>query len=625
MFDQPAFTFQDALEMVEALDDPLGLKTGVANHRASLKRVAKTDIPGLLTSDLSALPMTLEFIDTFFERLDRHSPPASKEERKARGTWRSRLRTTCRRLLCIPVVRTTDQWDKFLIEVRRVGAKRGLCDQALTPITSTLRNAAVESGLEPSTLTGTWLREVIKVAGRNRRRTLVAGAALMDKLRPDLPDDLRPAPFGPILVPLANQRVSNPLPPDVAAELELYLDQRVAGTTAKGINRNVTIKAGIKNGESTTIYRQSLGWLFDSLCVIGKLAPNSKVNLLELARFDWLGVVVIEAIGDLQVDEGDQRTFPWNQISANTIRSRVRALITMFGTLKNSYLMEEIELHDPTSSSPEKFTPRKLLRTLNQHCRDGMTDAHKTFCRSLVTDSDRQCLFLNMHSICWAQAQSRWKGFQDQGHHDQMRTINLCLVAAILAIVVNIPLRGRTVVSLAILGNNRDISFSKGKRRIEFHISPENMKAKKQFDSSLEDDRYNKPRQIIDWFIKGPRQEIMNDPRFLPESNVDPDLLFCGISRARYNRILSDWSEDAGMRMTTHMFRHGLASILINCCEANIRNVADILGNEPKTAEKNYVFQDLIKRREKTLDMISQHRENLINTQHLGRTKSATK
>src|SRR5690606_12596968 len=98
--------------------------------------------------------------------------------------------------------------------------------------------------------------------------------------------------------------------------------------------------------------------------------------------------------------------------------------------------------------------------------------------------------------------------------------------------------------------------------------------------------------------------ELLQNSSLLRADSAQPDLLFCGVGRARYNRVLTDWSEDLGLRMTTHMFRHAIASILINCCDCPIEDVARMLGNSTAVTERRYVFQDLMKRRGRTLQKL---------------------
>lgn len=621
MFDQQRYTAQDALDLIEAGTAPLHFETGSGVYRAAVKRLAKHHISGMMTSDLSAIPIDLAFVDLLFERLNR-LPPASKKERQARAQWKSRLRTIARRLGDVPVMRTTTSWENFLDAVKQLAVVRGMNEQGLIPVTSSLRAAAVEDGLEPSDLTRHWLTDVLKKSSQKRRKSLKSGAQIVDDFWPDLPPHLRPNEcFGSIEIS-SRKRRGRPLPRRVAEELESYLAQRVAGKTAEGFTRSVTVQAGIKEKESTNIYRQATGWFFDALCEFGELESDADIGMADLARLDWLGKIAFEALADEDTDDGEPRAFPWSPIQAKTVYNRTSSLITMIGTLYPDFLLQQYELHDPSAPVPEAINAEGLRKILQGHFKQEMTDSHRAFCRAIILDEDRQRLLLNMHMICWAEAQEDWKTYGSQRPHQQMQTMNLCILAAILATVVNIPFRARTITSMVLEGERPDLSLPKGQKRIEFHVAPARMKVPKTFDAILEDTRHSRPRQIIDWFIAGPRRELLQNPRLLRPENTKSNLLFCGIGRARYNRVLAEWTEDIGIRMTTHMFRHALASILINCCDCPLEDAARMLGNTVATAERQYVFQDLIRRRGGTMRKLAGYREKLAETHHPGRKRT---
>ncbi|AMY68309.1 hypothetical protein [Frigidibacter mobilis] len=620
MFDHSRFTVQDALDLIESGTPPLAFGTGVAVYRAAVKRLAKTSVPSLLTGDLATIPMSLAFVDLLFSRIELQ-PPVSKKERDHRSQWKSRLRTIARLLEGVPVVGTTAGWDACLAAVKSLAKARGLKEQALIPITSTIRQAAVEDGREPSDLTHDWLVNIIKKSSPKRRDSLRQGAKLLDDFWPELPSQLRPSRrFGAVEI-VSLKRRSLPLPPRVAEQLEAYLARRVAGKTAQGFVREVTVEKGLKAEESTNIYRQALGWLFDCLCVAGELTPEAELEIADLARLDWLCKVAVEALADEAADDGEPRVFPWQPIVAKTIYNRTSSLVTMFGFLSPSFLKQQVELRDPEAPSPEVVDAAGLQRILSVRVSNEMTYAHRTFCRALVIETDQQRLLLSMHMICWSDAQRRWKTFKQQGRHERMQTMNLCILAAILSLVVHIPFRARTVTEMALEGSRPDLSLPKGGKRIEFHIAAKRMKVPKDFDAVLEDTKLSRPRQILDWFIAGPRQELLKDPQLLPLENRRPERLFCGVGRARYNRVLVEWTEEVGLRMTTHLFRHALASVLINCCGLPLAEAANLLGNSAATAERQYVFQDLIRRRSEAIQNLANHREHLVETRHPGRRR----
>ena len=620
MLDQTEYSVQDALDLIEAGTPPLRFETGQAVYRAAVKRISKTTVPGLLTNDLYAIPMTVSFVDIFFERWSQQ-PPSSKKERNSRAQMKSRLRTIARRLEGAPVVHTTDGWATFLKRIEQVAAARGLPAQALIPITSSLRAAAVADGLDPPHLTRNWLVGRMEVTGQKRRDSLRDGARLIDTMWDSIPENMRPSrPFGTIKLP-SRKRKSLPLPPRVFIGLEDYLNQRVAGTTVEGFTRTISVQAGIKQDESTNIYRQATGWLFDSLCAVGVLRADTDIKLADLAQLDWIGRVAFEALADARNEDGDIRQFNWNPIKPKTIYNRVSSLIKMFGTLVPEFLTQTARFQGPSSTSSEVLTPEGLLKVLAKHFGNEMTDAHRSFCRKVILDNNRQKLILNMHMIAWQKASVRWQSFDEQTHHEQMQTMNLCVLSAMLAIVVNIPFRARTLTSLVLEGEKPDISLPKGAKCIEFHVAAARMKVPKMYDATLEDTKHSRPRRIIEWFMAGPRNELLRNPRLLRTGNRRADLLFCGISRARYNLTLIDWTEELGLRMTTHMFRHALASILINCCGCPLEEAARMLGNTVAVTERQYAFQDIMRRRSDTLKKLEGYRSELTDTHHPGRNR----
>lgn len=621
MLDDHHYTAQDALDMVlegshEVLD---GKTSSIPGYRAALKRFTKASVKGIITSDLSKIPLTIEFIDHFFERLNRDSPPQSKKERKARGDWQSRLHTISRRLEGVPVMRSTPAWENFLDHVKNFGMKQGFTKEGLIPVTSTFRAVAVETGVEPHEMTRNWLTGVMKGATQKRRDSLQSGIKLLDQLWLDIPEHLRPPePFGSIQI-TSERRRSLPLPPRITAELESYLASRVAGETAQGLTRDVSVKEGINPIQSTNIYRQAVGWMYDSLCIVGKLNPDADIGINDLASLEWLSQTAFEALSEVEADAGTSRTFPWKPLEPETIYRRTGALIRIFNNSVPDFHIHYIDVFDPIKQRTTKTNAEGVRKVLSSHCSDEMTDQHRSFCRVLVTSEEKQYLFLNMHMICWEQAQNRWKTYDRQTDFEKGQTINLCVLAAILALVVNIPFRARTICEMVLEGPESDLSLRKDDKKIALHVAPARMKMKKRFDADVEDRKLSKPRKILDWFIQGPRKELLSNPKLLLDTNRRPERLFCGIGRARYNKILSEWTEEVGMRMTTHEPRYALASILINCCGVSVADVARILGNSIDVAERRYVFFDLIKQRSNTLKVIEDHRQHLVDLHHPGR------
>jgi hypothetical protein len=324
---------------------------------------------------------------------------------------------------------------------------------------------------------------------------------------------------------------------------------------------------------------------------------------------------VWQALGDLEAGVGQPRFFPWKPISAKTLYSRADALVRFFGTQKPGFEEERVALLRAGRGSAGVISASDMLQRIGQRIPKGMTAEHRQFCLALLADPDRQRLLLNIHSLCWADAQELWHGYTRQTSAERRRTIDLCVLAAILGIVVHIPFRAHTIVSLHLEGETPDVLLPPGKPVIDLVVFRERMKVPKDFEVILRDDATSQPRRILDWFIAGPRQALLSDPNLLSTNKRDPRLLFGGIDEARYGEILSNWTFDMGMRMTTHLFRHAIATLLVNICEADLQEVATLLGNTVEVTARHYVFNDGLRQRMRAVHRLAEARSNLAGPQ----------
>ncbi|SDJ63717.1 hypothetical protein [Salipiger marinus] len=181
MLDQSQYSAQEALDLIQADTPPLAFGKGTAVYRAAVKKLRQLDIPGMMTSDLAGIPMTLAFVDLLFERWDR-TPPRTTKEKESRAQQKSRLRTIARRLEGTPIVHMSEDWAGLCELARKLAQQHGWSEQTLIPLTSSLRAEAVADRLEPTDLSRDWLANLLRVRGRKRRDSLKAAARLLDEL-----------------------------------------------------------------------------------------------------------------------------------------------------------------------------------------------------------------------------------------------------------------------------------------------------------------------------------------------------------------------------------------------------------------------------------------------------------
>jgi hypothetical protein len=566
-------------------------------------------------------PVTMEAVDTIIARIEK-TPPISEKERRKRKNISTRLRKLARVVSDTPT--WSPAWAALGVALDAIVEEDNMAEQKLIPVKNTLRSVALEDNMDPNEMTAAWLSARMQAATAKRRESLRDGAKLLDLLYDRLPETLRPAqPFGDMSDKGGGQRRSGIMPPNVAAELLRYRDGRLQGTAGIGLRENIliSVEGGIKP-TSTVIYDQGLKWFFDSLRAGGILTSETMPeSLAEAASLDWLSKVAFQALDDHSCyQEGKTPFLPWDPIKPKTIGSRVIALTKMFSDIQPDF-PEQTVLKYMADGKTKPMNATELNSIVSDWVDgNGMTPQQRRFCLSLIRDEDRQRLLLNMHTIAWSEAQQLWAQWDSLDASEKRPAMDLCVLAAILAIVVHFPFRARTVTELTIAGSSPDVILPLQKTVIDFAVFRGRIKNDNDFDAILKDTRESQPRKILDWFIGGPRQKLLDDANLLAADHRRPECLFAGVGVARYGKVLSDWTEKQGMRMTTHGFRHAIATILINLCGARLEDVARMLGNKnTEIVSRHYVMIDGIRRRAEVLNKMHEHRKHLNVTKHPGR------
>lgn len=605
------------------------LKLGVAPFDFPAAKDCRTAINQLQKSyghflgkrGVASTPLNMQAIDAIEKKINSTPPESQKELRKRKNIF-TRLRNLARIIANAP--KTSRDWDTLTRALLELYSTEEWPEKKLIPITNTMKSMALEDSLDPSELTTAWLLSRLQTTTSKRRASLLDAAALLDGLFYRLPPEVRPrCRFGEVCRNVGGKRHSGKLPPTIEAELHSYIASRIVGTSIEGLreNRPVSLGDSIKPA-STVIYDQAMKWYLDSLRVSGNLSyqeiPN---NLHEIARLDWLSKVAFQALEDYEMSENDLPTLlPWAPIAPKTIESRVYALCAIFKCVNREFENQKISRLSGGQEA-EPLTVTEFCKYVSRRVGgDEMSPRQREFCLKLISDENRQRLILNMHTLCWKDAKAAWDKWADLDRNERRHAINLCALAASLAIVVHFPFRGATVTQLTLGGSTPDISLPKNSGKIAFTVSGAHMKNSVAFDGLLEDKRDSQPRKIIDWFISGPRQELLKNSDLLAEKYRRPERLLAGLDTGRYGKALSTWTMDAGMRMTTHAFRHAIATILVNLCAASLEDVTRMLGNtNTDIVARHYVFIDGVNRRKYALDQMAEHRRRLGALEHPGR------
>lgn len=560
---------QDLLNLVVDPTDPLKVGTGVANYRAAISAV--TRLKGM-PSDLALIPADPERILRAVSAAIEHGSSTKKIPK----TVPSRLRTLFEKSAITTATRRVSEWDQLRDFLDRMAAGMNIDPKKFIPITHTLAGFASADGLTPSQVTTDWLIAKRKLASAKQAQSLEAAARLLQQYHNQLPYDVRPTILGD-LPAVAGQRKSGALPPLIAQDLAQYLAEKRAPSMLTGVDGTVEVSGHGVGVHAEIAIGQAVKWYNNCLVAVGYLTPASNADTQTIARMDWLEAVVAESLADLR-REPEKRRLPWKPISAKKLSDHFR------------YILKFLYRFSPEAQ--EDYQPvERIRRIFSELISDEMTPENRHFCKAILADEEKMWVVLNMHTLLLQEALDAWKDYPRQSPVKQAQTLNLATLAAIAAIETSFPFRARTVLNLSLFGENPDIKLPhKYPNRIEFDVVRTIIKNRRTFDADLEDSESSRPREILDWFVGGPREEILRNTYFLSPQKRKPTLLFAGYDYKRYNETLQFHSARLGVRMKTHQWRHATASILINLEDANIEEIAAVMNITVAVLLKRYAF-----------------------------------
>jgi hypothetical protein len=563
-------TLRDLLNLVLDPTDPLRVGTGVANYRAALNCV--TRLKGM-PSDLSLIPADAERVLTAVSAAIKHGA-TTKTIPKAVP---SRLKTLFEKASLKTAVKRLSPWEQLRDFLDGLSEELDIDPKTFTPINHTLANFASAEGLTPSQVTRDWLVTKLERASAKEAASLRGAVKLIRMYHNDLPYDIRPIVIDD-LPSVSGQRKSRALPPLIAHDLNQYLNEKCAHGMLEGTEgeKLQVSDNGISIASAISI-EQALKWYHDCLVALGYLSAASDATTHTIARMDWVEAVVAESLADLR-REPDKRRFPWKPIGAKKLENHFgyvrRFLYHFVPNIKADYMPVE-----------------KIIRVFSDLLRDEMTPENKKFCLSILSNDEKMWVVLNMHTLLFQEAKDAWRDYTQQSPVKQAQTLNLAILAAIAAIETSFPFRAHTVLNLSLFGDDPDVKLpAQHPNRVEFDVVRRIIKNRETFTGDLEDSESSRPREILDWFVAGPREEILNNAYFLPVQNRQPNLLFGGYNYKRYNETLQFHSARLGLRMKTHQWRHAIASILINLEGANIEDIAAVMNISIAVLLHRYAF-----------------------------------
>lgn len=562
-------TLQNIWDLVVDPADPLKVGTGVANYRAALNAVTRlTGMP----SDLALIPADADrILRAVITEIEHGS-----STKKIPITVPSRLKTLFEKAAITTATTRLSDWDQLRDFLDGLADEMDIDPRKFTPITHTLANLASADGLTPSQVTTDWLIAKRKLASAKQAGSLETAAKLLQKHHDLLPNGIRPMVSGD-LPSVSRQRKSGNLPPLIAQDLTTYLAKKRAPSMLRGVDGDIQVSDDGVGVHSEIAISQAIKWYHDCIVAVGYLPPGSNVGTQAITRLDWLEAVLAESLGDIGRDP-NERYLPWKPIGAKKLNEHFK------------YVLQFLS-HFAPDTKADYQSIENIRSVFSGLLNDEMTAENQKFCKAILSDKEMTWVVLNMHTLLFQEAQDAWRKYPHQSSVKKAQTLNLATLAAIAAIETSFPFRAHTVLNLSLYGDDPDIKLpQKHPNRIEFDVVRTIIKNRKTFDADLEDSESSRPREILDWFVAGPRAEILKNTYFLSTPKRKPDLLFAGYEYQRYNETLQFHSARLGICMKTHQWRHAIASILINLEDANVEEIAAIMNITPAVLLKRYAF-----------------------------------
>lgn len=562
-------TLQDLLKLVVDPKDPLKVGTGVANYRAALNCV--TRLKGM-PSDLALIPADAELILTAVSAAIKDGSTTKKIPKAVP----SRLKTLFEKAAVKTAMKRLSAWEQLRDFLDGLAKELDIDPKTFTPINHTLANFASAQGLTPRQVTNDWFVMKLKLASAKEAASLRDAAKLIQRYHNHLPTALRPIVIDD-LPQLAGQRKSGDLPPLIAQALAEYLEEKRDPGILQGLDGKVRVSDDGVGIHSETAISQGIKWYHDCLVSMGYLPHGSNASSQEIARLDWLETAVAESLADLRRGP-ENRRLPWKPIGAKKLSEHFKYVLNFTYRFKPETKSEVLRIE-------------KIRGIFSDLLSDEMTPENKKFCLSILSNDEKMWIVLNMHTLLFQEAQDTWRDYPHQSPVRQAQTLNLAILAAIAAIETSFPFRSHTVLNLSLFGDDPDVKLpSEQPNRVEFDVVRRIIKNRETFTGDLEGSESSRPREILDWFVAGPREAILKNAYFLPARSRQPDLLFCGYNYKRYNDTLQFHSARLGLRMKTHQWRHAVASILINLEGANVEDIAAVMNISVAVLLKRYAF-----------------------------------
>lgn len=444
--------------------------------------------------------------------------------------------------------------------------------QILVPIRK-LADISRQHGKEPSQVSQDWLATLRADLGSNEWKSIQNALQKLNhfrylsSVRPYLPS----APFAEPEVLRANSLPG--IPDHIAEEIEEWVHVATRGEFDPVEERH----EGGNSENDISAKSSALRKFISTLSESRELGPE--LGLRDLLTPDSASLVV----RNWTANQGGQ-----GAITATSAYDYLKSIRTVMA--RNGLPPDEMKEHLKNNRFLEEG--RKKGKSMS-------ADVRK-FCNNLLTTTSLSMKFLSMHVQLRNKAQSLLEEYSQgertmtQREMEEVRSIGA--VAAFCAIETRgAPIRIENALSLTISGD--DITFQRPTKMVDhwtITLFPEHTKNDNEIWAPIERGNLN-GFEVIEWYMKEIRPLFPNADSsdfFFPAVEVEGSL--------PYGTFLEWFKREtraAGLPMTPHNFRHGLASLLIDANPGRWDLLERLLDDTVGTARKYYGWVNKRKQR----------------------------
>lgn len=464
-----------------------------------------------------------------------------------------------------------DEWAELLLALEphavTSGERKHSAKQILIPVRK-LADVARTSDIKPNDVSQDWLDSVSPILETNEWKTLQRALKTLNRLRHD--DDVcRFLPLSPFPAPKPRRQENLQLiPSHIADEIDDWVHNATL-TEFDPVEQEYVDTASISN---VNFKLAAIRKFVSTLLRSGQLHPQTNLGLRDLMTPEYAA----DAVRYWSQYEGQK-----GHISARTA----------YDYLKSNYVVMARNGVDP-SLMKSHLRANRFLKNGKRASND-MSPTSRKFCEHLLASPQQTMKFLSMHVHLRNRANTLLENLSENSNaptsNETARIRQIGTVAAICAIETRgAPIRIESALELVFRGPGRTFHLPSGKtKHATIDLGRGHTKNNVEIWAPVQPGNLN-GLEVMLWYLEKIRPLFPNH-----EESVH---LFPGFKSgaALEYRTFLGWfkrqSRGAGLPMTPHKFRHGLASLLLQHNPGRWDLLERLLDDTPATVRKNYAW-----------------------------------